>query len=504
MRNLEAPVMLAKPVTRPPWRKRWLFRLGAVVAGLSVFGLIELACVFFRWGEQPVDVDPFVGFSSTSPLFLLNESAGRYEIAKSRRSFFAADSFPIRKGLDTRRIFCLGGSTVQGRPYSKETSFTTWLRIALNLADEQHDWEVVNCGGISYASYRLVPILQECLRYQPDVIIICTGHNEFLEERTYADVKTRAQWLSKPNALLSRFRSFTALREWLSQSDPFAAKQVASERSKLKGEVDALLDYRNGLAAYHRDDAWQRGVIEHFNFNLNQMVRLCRAAHVPVVLIAPPSNLADCPPFKSAHRDGWSVKDETRWTAQIANARSRIRNDPESAVTEFQAAIDIDDSFAMTHYEIGQCLESLGRSHEARQSFIRARDTDICPLRVLSSMCAAIGQTARDWGVPLLDAHALLEERAPGLTLGDFLLVDHVHPSFRGHQEIAMAIVGVFETQGWVAPCEGWRSAAQAEFQNHFRKLDDLYFLRGQRMLDALRAWTQGRADGPSIESRNR
>ena len=88
--------------------------------------------------------------------------------------------------------YCLGGSTVQGRPYAIETSFTTWLELNLRTADPRYQWEVVNCGGVSYASYRLVPILRELLAYEPDLFIICTGHNEFLEDRTYASVKARS------------------------------------------------------------------------------------------------------------------------------------------------------------------------------------------------------------------------------------------------------------------------------------------------------------------------
>ncbi|MDA1014288.1 MAG: SGNH/GDSL hydrolase family protein [Planctomycetota bacterium] len=485
-------------------RRRWWFRCAAIALGLSVFGLVELMCLVFHWGESPIDDDPYVGFS-TSPLFQLSETGDRYEIAKPRRPFFATDSFPARKGPDTRRVFCLGGSTVQGRPYSKETSFTTWLRLALDQADKQHEWDVVNCGGISYASYRLVPILQECLNHHPDVIVLCTGHNEFLEDRTYADVKARAKWLAKPDAVLSRLRSFNALRQWVSRSTGTAAEEHETKtRQTLKGEVDALLDYRDGLSAYGRDDVWRRGVIEHFAFNVRRMIRLCRAANVPIVLIAPPSNLADCPPFKSAHREGWTAADDEPWDARMATARSRMRGDPAAAIESFQAANNLDDEFALTHYEIGLCLESLGRVHEARDSFVRARDTDICPLRILSPMFESIVETARELDVPLLDAHALLESQAPGNMLGDFLLVDHVHPSFRGHQEIAMALVTVFTAQKWVAPFDGWQTQAQAAFQAHFDQIDDLYFLRGKRMLKALQSWTKGRADGPSIETRRR
>src|SRR5690606_6623553 len=132
------------------------------------------------------------------PLFVANPETGNYEIPEARQVYFRPESFPIRKGLGEYRIFCLGGSTVQGRPYSVETSFTTWLEISLHAADPSRKWNVVNCGGVSYASYRLAPILEEVLRYEPDMIVLCTGHNEFLEDRTYRGVKAtspQVAWL---------------------------------------------------------------------------------------------------------------------------------------------------------------------------------------------------------------------------------------------------------------------------------------------------------------------
>ena len=44
---------------------------------------------------------------------------------------------------------------------------------------------MINAGGISYASYRVAVVIKELARYEPDLFIIYTGHNEFLEERTY-------------------------------------------------------------------------------------------------------------------------------------------------------------------------------------------------------------------------------------------------------------------------------------------------------------------------------
>ncbi len=193
-------------------RRLWGFRIAAVLLGLAPFLLLELVCSIGGWGRETSFDDPYAGFSEIHPLFVRDQSGTRFEIAPGRLKYFAQDSFPAEKSSDTFRIFCLGGSTVQGRPYSISTAFSSWLRLSLTAADETQNWEVVNCGGISYASYRLVPILKECLTHQPDLIVICTGHNEFLEERTYKQIKHASPTWTYTHNLLSRLRSIALLR----------------------------------------------------------------------------------------------------------------------------------------------------------------------------------------------------------------------------------------------------------------------------------------------------
>ena len=153
--------------------------------------LAEVLCILCDWGRPEELGDPFVGFRGSRPLFVRRDDQDRYVLDPDRETFFRPESFAAHKGAREFRIFCLGGSTVQGRPYAIETSFTTWLELSLQAAAPDRQWEVVNCGGVSYASYRLAPILSEILNYQPDLIIVYTGHNEFLEERTYGAIKAR-------------------------------------------------------------------------------------------------------------------------------------------------------------------------------------------------------------------------------------------------------------------------------------------------------------------------
>ena len=477
----------------------WLLRCLAIVCGLSIFVVVEVTCCLLGVGEPRLDDDPFIGFSNQQQLFEKSTSGDRFLTAKSRLKFFSAEEFTASKPARTKRIFCLGGSTVKGRPFSKETSFTTWLQLALQEAQPNHGWDVINCGGISYASYRLTPILQECLAYQPDAFIVCTGHNEFLEDRSYGEIRKFSPLMTGVFYELSKLRSFRLLRQTM-LTDPQAE---ADSRDQLGADVDAFLDYRNGLAAYHRDEIWRQGVAEHFESNLERMINLARRANVPIILIHPPSNLADSPPFKSEHRSNMTHQEISEWKTAIDAANSTLKTFPAAAVDSFQEAISIDADYADTHFELGRLLELIGNFDAARDEFLLAREHDICPLRIIVRLEQALSRVADRNRVPLLDVHQLLETETRNGILDGSILVDHIHPSFAGHQLIALALVEELERTSLVTPQSGWENLARASFKRHFERLPDIYFAQGEQNLANLRFWTQGMADGSPVESRS-
>ncbi len=466
-----------------------------------LIALAEWVCVLAGWGEPSQVDDPFVGFAAVHLLFEVSADGQSLAVPQSRRKFFAAESFPVNKPANGFRIFCLGGSTVQGRPFSIPTAFTTWLELALNEIDPAREWDAINCGGISYASYRLVPILQECLTHQPNLIVLCTGHNEFLEDRSYGDVRQSA-WMSSPAVQqLSRSRLVTLTRR-LKDGATGTSASGSADHPVLTADADPILDYHDGLAAYHRDDIWRAGVILHFEQNVRRMIHMAREAHVPIVLMKPSSNLSSQPPFKSEHRANLSADELQQWDALVTQARDLYRTNLPTAVQRLRQALQIDAQYALTYYELGRCLEAQHDYASARQAFVTARDLDVCPLRILSEMEQVLEQIAEEMDVLLLDMHALLEREAAHGILGDYWLIDHIHPSIRGHQLVASRLVDVMATMQLVTLPADWQKAVDGVWQRHWESLDPLYFIKGQQTRNSVRGWTQGRADGASVESR--
>ena len=489
------------------WRRRF-FRIAAIVFGLSVFPVAETLLAMLNVSPPSAADDPFVGFAGIRPLFEASADGLHMHTSPARRGFFEEDQFLKTKPNDEFRIFVFGGSTVQGNPYSIQTSFTQFLQIALNHAAPSTTWKVVNCGGISYASYRLIPIMEECLQYQPDLMIVCTGHNEFLEDVSYSEIKETSSAVSRLYSVAGRFRTYRALRDLLTSDSANAVGQSrlkSGSRPTLSMEADALLDHQGGLEAYQRDDRHARHVESHFRSNLYRMKRVCIEAGLPMLLIHPPSNLRDCPPFKADFDDGLPEHQRAQVRKHLSDASEKMRNDAAAAANLLQQAAEIDPRFAFTWYQLGHAWLAGNEYQKARESFTRARDEDLCPLRMTSELEAVMSDMAEATQTDFIDAAALLEPHCTNGIIGDNVLVDHIHPSFRAHQWIALEIADWMIMKGLLnSESKAWRIEIDQQFAEHLQSLDNMYFLKGRRRLRDLQGWAAGRAEGPPVVRRPR
>ncbi|MEM1068697.1 MAG: hypothetical protein AAGI63_07365 [Planctomycetota bacterium] len=476
-------------------RRWWLMRALAIALSLSPLVVLEFA---LRWFEEPdvtnaIDREPLMDLSQLRPLFELNADGTRWEIPESRYNFFRPDSFDAVKRENAQRIFVLGGSTVQGRPYAIETAFSTWLRLRLEANQPDIAFEVVNCGGISYASYRVDRILDEALLHQPDAIVIYTGHNEFLEDREYAEVRS----MSAPRRLMARTASKLATVRWIQRT---FSEPTAFSPSRMSDEVDALLDHSGGLEKYWRDDAWRSDVEEHFDQTLRRMVQRAQSAEVPVVVCIPASDLVQTPPFKVTPPHDLGEQKKEQLTQQWNRA-----NNIDSSVSDRLAAarqcLEIDPSHAGASFVAGRLLFDGGDIRQAIPLLVAAKDHDVCPLRATSPIMETVRKVATEMQIPCIDTPSLLDTRdGQGVRRPDGIpdpsfFVDHLHPSVAGHQSIASAIANELTDLEWAQPIDDSSESRYQQIANkHLAGLGEDYYLRGKQRLEGLRRWASGRA----------
>jgi tetratricopeptide (TPR) repeat protein len=448
------------PQQQPERRSRPRLSLGkklvfSVVA--ATLGLVVLELGLALFGVQPAlyDQDPYVGFSSYLPLFVeerLQDGTVHYTTARNKLRLFNRQSFPKVKAAETYRIFTVGGSTTHGRPYDDTTSFTGWLREFLQAADQERDWEVINAGGVSYASYRVALLMEELIQYSPDLFVIYSGHNEFLEERTYGDVRSMPVPVRRLGALAARSRAATLVKNGIEALTSGKHEQRPAP-TLLQSEVVTLLDDSVGPDAYERDEALREQVIEHYRYNLVRMIDIARSSGAQVLLVTPASNLRNASPFKSEHREGLTEAELNRWLEPYHRSQEVMaEQNPARALQLANQAATVDDRYAYLHFIRGHALEQLGRYPEARAAFVRARDEDICPLRALSPMVDIVAEVAEDREVPLVDFVASQDAHSPNGIPGQEVFLDHVHPTIESHRLLALEIMDAMSDAGIAVP----------------------------------------------------
>jgi len=424
-----------------PLRKFVFASIPVVTLWLVLEGGLRLAGV----GSSLDREDPFVGFEAALPLFVLAEDeSGRevYRTAANKRRFFNQQHFLREKPPATRRVFCLGGSTTYGRPYDDATSFCGWLRGALSLLEPETRWEVVNAGGISYASYRVAELMQELVAHEPDLFVVYTGHNEFLEERTYGALRDTPAWWRAIDRSLRGLRSYTV------------ASRVLRPPEVLSGEVDARLDSSVGLDAYRRDDLLASAVEEHFRTNLERIVDTAERANAALLIVTPAGNLADCAPFKSEVSSELSAEAVRSFDASLEQGRDQLRaGDVDAALAALATAVRLDPRHAGARFEHARALLAAGSFAEAKREFVAARDEDVCPLRAGSRIVAISREVADARDVAQVDYPRVLAAASADAQLspGSSWFLDHVHPTIEGHRLLARAVLERLHEIGWLA-----------------------------------------------------
>ncbi|MGB6066270.1 MAG: tetratricopeptide repeat protein [Desulfomonilaceae bacterium] len=482
------------------------------------FAALEGALRVVGWPSRDPGKDPFVGFSALQPLFVVKNGIASTAPAKLR--FFNEASFPVKKGPNTTRVFCFGGSTTYGHPFDGRTAFPRWLQDLLAASCPEKHFEVINAGGVSYASYRLVPLVREALQYNPDLIIISDAHNEFLERRTYSTLFSQGRSLITVRSLLERLHIYQGLKKIL---EPTLSRVVAQPRNRaapktlgtdarqstaesvrdrqtgkpiLHGEVTAILDHSAGLDLYHRDEEFSKEVVRHFTHNLRAMIALCRNAGVPVIMVQPVSNLKDFSPFKSEHSPELTASDKAEYRAQLDRAGKLLQESRyEESLNLIEKALSKDPLYAEAYYYKGKALLGLRRYPEARKSFIKARDLDVCPLRAISSLEQKFDEVAAEEKVTLVPLRDKLEQKLAktgdkaGIP-GNESLLDHVHLMIEVHQWLAEMLFDKMVKMGLARPSRKLASAdRQALYDKAMRSLNADFFVTKDMNLAKTLKW---------------
>ena len=487
--------------------KRTLFVILTTIV-VPILFLLLLEGVLALLGFRPTYEyeDPFLDFHSVTSLFeLTTQHDTGTEVYATRRMklrWFNYQAFLAQKPDHGYRVFCFGGSATAGRPYGAPTAFSNWLQVLLSAGDPSRSYEVVNVGGESYASYRVVNLMQEMVNYKPDLFVVYNGHNEFLEDRTYSRLLEESPVITTVRTSLNHLRTYALVRNlWIQYHGK--EKEEAQKKFQMTGEVNAILDQSFGLDRYRQDTTKASAVLSHLRKNLNRMVDIARDNDIGILFVVPASNEKDFSPFKSEFSRSLTLDQSRRWHESYMEGLKMLDNsDYTGALHAFRDLDAIDNQFADVKFRIARALFGLHEFDLAKREFLVARDIDVAPLRAMTAEEQIVREVAADRDVPLFDFQTFLEhieQKKSGHTiLGNDFFLDHVHPTIEVHQWIAEEITKVMRRSSILPTDTVAQELRTALYDSVLSRLDTTYYrVRDLNLAKVLRwAGKDREADG--------
>lgn len=356
-------------------------------------------------------------------------------------SDFRHNRLAAAKPANTVMIFCLGGSTVFGDPYPPKFAFPAWLEVLLRARCPSKQVEVVNCAVRGIDSRGVLLAFQELIEYEPDAVVVYTGHNEFVpENRLYVRSRLNRAVACKAQRILCHLRVFAAVKRVLPRRIPHLTEEAERAFKGPKGLIaePIVTDQERGMA------------MRLFRQNIGSIAAIARKAGTPLVLCKVARSLRSYEPDVSCHTEGLAASEKAKWTRQFLLGRRLERAGYcQDAIRAYKAAEAADSLVAESHFRLGRCFDAAGRYDEARAEYRRACDLDGEPSRAFTAFNAWIEQASAP-GVWVADVEKEFESASHHGLIGEELIFDSCHLRPKGNQIACEAVCRALARAGVV------------------------------------------------------
>lgn len=395
------------------------------------------------------------------------------------------DYFLIPKPEGTYRIFCLGASTTVGYPYWYNGSFSSFLRDRLRRVFPEKSIEVINVGMTATNSFTVNDMAAELVNYEPDLFIVYDGHNEFYGALGVASNESTggSRWMTKLHLRAIHLKTFYLMREMFVEARAMiAGKGIERSGGTMMERLAA------GQFIPFDSPLYAKG-LNTYRENLSDLVALCAARRIPLLLGSQISNLRDLHPFISEHQLHWSTGQRDAFEQHFQTGLSHWKDGSFiDALGSFTDAMHLDSLHAGIYYRIARCLDTLGRKHEALQAYARARDLDQLRFRMSSDFNAAMREAGSQKGAAYVDIERKFKEDSPDSLIGFNLLFEHVHPKSRGYFLIAKEYARSMRELALLASREEWSQRDTVSDETHWNSrcvtpMDELLAIRRTEIL---------------------
>ncbi len=362
----------------PPSRKGYskkrlfLFRLIGLFIPFIVLFLLEISLRLFHYGYNP---DLFIEYPSDHQYLFFNpEASKRYFADQAIATTGNIELFKKEKDENTIRIFVLGESTTIGYPYFHNASFHRWLQYRLARSFPDRNFEIINCSLTAVNSYTVLGFARQLPDYQPDAVLIYTGHNEYYGALGVGSTDRIGGNTYLVNALvwlrgLKLVQLMTNGYERIIRI--FGSKKAIAGKTRMELMVaDQQIPFGS--------DMFNRG-ISQFESNMDATLKCLNKHHIPVFISNLVSNEKDMKPFISIRPD--SIRFPSFNQNFQTGSKALEQGNYADAAKYLEQAEQIYPSHAACNYDLGQLAYHRGDFRKAETFFSKAVDLDALRFR---------------------------------------------------------------------------------------------------------------------------
>lgn len=246
---------------------------------LLFVSVLETSAVYIEKTLPSAIIDFDGGFSSMYTLFVKDDKRPEYRITNPLKlNIFQKQSFLEKKESGTYRIIFLGESSV----YNLQPLFANFIEELKRKYPKVREFEVINGGGNSYGSTRLLLAAREMAKYEPDLLLIYMGHNEFEELEQY-------HLINPENTLVGRIYYQSALYRLATTALLNFNKNNLEKKKQL--ELFSKSPDSKKAWAYQFTPQDLEGRMQIFKNNLESIVKDYQIKKVPIIIGSVPSNI---------------------------------------------------------------------------------------------------------------------------------------------------------------------------------------------------------------------
>ena len=337
-----------------------------------------------------------------------------------------------KKKEGTFRIFVLGGSVALGDVPEQAFNIPRYLEVMLQASFPGTHFEIHNLACFALGSPVMRDAAEQAAAFSPDLFCVYMGNNEYVGNflsRWFQGSRLRS---AAEMRLLFKLQQCRLLQLAQSFYPEFEDPLLASWSSYFKNAFPLAPNSSGREQMY-----W------NYASNLHDIYASAQRAGTGMLVCSVAANIAAMPPLGSVHRTDLTESEKEQWDHYFSTACALMPEQPALALEHFREALEIDDTFALLHFHMGECFLLLKQFAEAKKSFQCACDFDAHPVRADSRINAVIRQLVkmeRESGILFADVEKNFSDAAESGVIGQEYCYDYVHLNLEGNYQVASMI----------------------------------------------------------------